>query len=198
MEGVKTGTGMKPIHSRAEKVFREGLHCVQFRIPKLYTLHPMGFAHALGLRYGLIGMAACHHLMLSADPREESELESNMLGWQDVVAEHVRFEVTPSLPFQTLVAFPAVIGSFAIEPIYCYLAQQLRLLPFEYYLEIALSEYETEHRVHATRGCPFWRKRRAGKAFHAANRESLRFASHFLERREAEVEEVPQIVLLGE
>lgn len=189
---------MKPVHARAEQVFKAALRCVQYRVPRLYSLRPMGFAHALGLRYGLIGLAGCHHLMLSADPRDEIELEADFLGWQDEVAEHVRFEVVPALPFSTLVAFPSVVGRFATEPIYCYMAQRLRLLPFDYYLEIALSEYEAEHKKHAIKGSPLWARRRAAKSFHAANRESLAFARNFLERREEDLDEVPEIVLLGE
>jgi hypothetical protein len=189
---------MRPIHARAEGVFSQALQCVQYRIPGLYALRPVAFAHALGLRYGLIGMAGCHHLMITADPREEMELEADFLGWQDAVAEHVRFEVAPMLPFETLTAFPSVVGRFAAEPIYSYMAQQLRLLPFDYYLEIGLSDYEADHKRFASHGWPFWQKRKAARAFHAANRESLEYARHFLKRREADLEEVPEIVLLGE
>lgn len=189
---------MKPVHARTEKAFREGLQCVQYRIPRLYSLKPVAFAHALGLRYGLIGLAACHHLLISADLNEEETLESDFLGWQDEVAEHIRYEVVRQLPFETLVAFPSVVGRFAIEPIYCYMTQRTRLLPFDYYLEIALSEYEAEHRAFAAKEWPIWHRRRARTEWHAANRESLKFAQNFLERRESGEEEVPEIALLGE
>ena len=189
---------MKPIHIQSDQVFRQALRCVQYRIPKLYSLKPAAFAHALGLRYGLIGLAACHHLMVTADPREEEALESDFLSWQDVVAEHVRFEVAPYLPFDAPLALPSVIGRFAAEPIYSYLTAQTHLLPFEYYLEIALKEYEEEHKGMAARAWPWFVRRRGNKAFHDANRDSLSFAQHFFERREEDLEEVPEIALLGE
>jgi hypothetical protein len=189
---------MKPIHTQADQVFKQAMRCVQYRIPRLYSLRPIAFAHALGLRYGLIGMAACHHLMVSADPREEELLESDFLSWQDLVAEHVRFDVVATLPFDCLVAFPSVIGRFAAEPIYSYMTAQTHLLPFEYYLEIALKEYDTEHRRPAVKAWPWYLRRRGLREYHAANRDSLAFAQHFFERREADLEEVPEIVLLGE
>src|SRR5688572_6458048 len=136
---------MKPIHAQAEQVFEQALLCVQYRVPRLYDLRLAGFAHALGLRYGLIGLAACHHLLLTADPREEADLEVDLMTWQDVVAEHVRFDIVPLAPHRCPPALSSVVGRFAVEPVYCYLEHQMRLLPFEYYLEIALKEYEDEH-----------------------------------------------------
>jgi hypothetical protein len=189
---------VKPVHILTEQAFHQATICVEYRLASLASFPPAAYAHALGLRYGLAGMAAAHHLLLSADPREESRLESDLMSWQDAVAEHVRFEVAEKLPFETLAAFPTVVGRFANEPIYSYLTQHRRLLPFEYYLEIAVKEYEDSHRNYAAKGWPWWKRGAGRRLFHEESRRSLAYAEAFFRRRESGLEEVPEIALLGE
>ena len=156
------------------------------------------FELALGLRYGLVGVAGAHHVVLSADAEELEALPGALAVWSDLVEEHARETVEPKLRAETRDAFSIIVADYAQKPLSAYLALQQQLYPFEYYLEIVLSLFLKSHRGLVVKGVPFLKRPAARNHFHETSRSSLGFAVRFFERREADLEEVPEIVLLGE
>jgi hypothetical protein len=189
---------MKPIEERADIAFMQGLRCVEYRIPKAERLREPGYLLALALRYGLIGVAATHHLLLSADPDEESDVLALMRCWPRMVEDHVRWDVLHRLPYEELRAAPALIGRLAYKPLGTYLPLYRKLFPLEQALRVACDEYCQGHRSSIGEGWLWFLRPLGAKKFRQLCEESRDFALHFFERREAGLDELPEIALIGE
>src|SRR5579885_2288590 len=189
---------MKPIDEKVDVNFMQALRCVNHRLPQRYQLRRTGYAFALGLRYGLIGAATSHHLLVNCDATEEHDVLGLVHHWPAMVEEHVRWAVIPRLPFQPSPAFPSLVGRLAYRPLQQYLALYRRLCPLEQALQIAADVYAHDHPSAATDGWPWWYRGRASKRFREASEDSIRYACSFFERRELDIEEVPEIAVLDE
>ena len=189
---------MKPIDEKVDVNFMQALRCVSFRLPQRYNLRRTGYAFALGLRYGLVGAATSHHLLINCDPIEEHDVFGLVHHWPAMVEEHVRWAVIPRLPFQPSPAFPSLVGRLAYRPLQAYLALYKRLCPLEQALQIATDIYVQDHPNAAHEGWPWWSRTGAQRRFREAGEDSIRYAQSFFERREANLEELPEIAILDE
>ncbi|HVL38374.1 MAG TPA: hypothetical protein VM328_03185 [Fimbriimonadaceae bacterium] len=189
---------MNPLQEHVRLNYDQALRCVQYRVPKQASFFERPYEVVLGLRYGLIGVAAAHQVLLTAERPEEASLAGYLSEWPDRVEEHVRGRVLPILNQPVRDAFPIMVGEYANKPMQSYFALQSKLFPFEYYLEIVLSLFEKAHGIEIVEGVPLLRRRSARSRFHEQARLSLHYALRFLERREADLDEVPAIALLGE
>jgi len=189
---------MRPIEFRADMDYRQALRCLEFRIPKVGELKSEGYALALGLRYGLIGAAATHHLLLSSNTEEERYVFESALGWPQVVADHVRHEIAHRLPYDAEGDYPELIGRLAQRPIETTVPLYRRMSPLDACLRTACEEYTQENLPEIRAGWPWLKWRRAMEEFRGHSEESIRYATCFFERRLHDLEEVREIALLGE
>jgi hypothetical protein len=189
---------MRPIEERADQVFWQALKCVEYRIPRNTGLRRPGLLLALGLRYGLMGAAAAHYLILTSTEAESEFLGDVFREWPGLVEDHLRFEVRHRLPFPTSDAMPLLLGRLAKRPLQIHLSQHPELVPVRRCLEIVVEEYTNEHETAITADWPFYRRSRARKLFEAIGRDSLGFAYRFYQRQECGIEEVPEIALIGD
>jgi hypothetical protein len=189
---------MKPIEERADIAYMQALRCVEFRIPKADGTRQPGYLVALALRYGLVGMAATHHLLLSADLDEEPDVLALMRCWPRMVEDHVRWDVLHKLPFDDLRAAPSQVGRLAYKPMATYLPLYRRLYPLEQCLNACIEEFRQAHSPSVAEGWLWFLRPLAFRHFHRLCQESHQYALHFFERREANLEELPEIALLGE
>lgn len=189
---------MRPIEERVDFVFLQALRCVEYRIPRPEGMRRPGLLLALGMRYGLMGAAAAHYLILSATESESVELGELFRGWPSMVEDHVRYDVRHRLPFPSSDAMPMLLGRLAKRPLQIHLSQHPELVPVHRCLEIVAEEFSREHEAAICADWPFYLRARAKRTFDAVGRESLNFACRFYERREYGIEEVPEIALIGD
>jgi hypothetical protein len=189
---------MDPIDLRVDTTFSQALRCVEYRLPKPEGLMAPGFVLALGLRYGMIGMAASHHLLLTADPEEERNILAMMECWSNLVEDHVRWDMMHRLPFAGGSNVAHVVGRIAYLPLASYMPLYRRLYPLGAALELVSHAVLAENKSMIYEGWSWFKRGQAMRVFKANLQESVGFAMHFFERREADIEEVPEIVLIGE
>ena len=79
-----------------------------------------------------------------------------------------------------------------------YIPLYRRLCPLSRALEIVAATMVSQNASMILEGWSWFRRRAAMRMFQATLRESADFALHFFERRQADLEEVPEIVLIGE
>ena len=189
---------MRPIDYRVDTAYMQALHCVEFRLPRDIKLPHDAYGLALGLRYGLIGAAATHQLLLSAGPDEEGAVRTAAAGWKDHVSEHLRSHLVPRLPARALPVDPEQVGDYAGSVMEIYLSIFHRACGLGVCLEEAGRAFASRHKPAIRRGWPWFRFRKAHEVFRHTTSESVRFAGLFFERRQADLEEVQEIALLGE
>jgi hypothetical protein len=189
---------MKPIYERADIAFMQALRCVEFRIPKLGRLKRPGYLVALGLRYGMIGVAASHHLLITADDDEEVELLDLIASFPRMVEDHVRWDVEHRLPIETSKMLPIYLAKLSAHPLEIYFPLYRRLCPLDHCLNHVIDAYTREHDSAIRDGWNLFQRRRAMKDFQDAAEQSATYAKHFFERRQADLDEVPEIALIGE
>ncbi len=188
---------MKPIDDRADIAYMEALRCVAYRIPVRGEMKESSYQIALGLRYGLVGVAASHFLLLGADPEEESEVISFIRSWPHMVEEDVRYVMADRLPLTRTEGLPARISQLALQPLRQYLPLYRQFVPLERCLKLISDRFVQEHDA-MIRG-PIWLAHRlARRDFRTIAEDSVRFAASFFERREYGLEEVREIALIGE
>jgi hypothetical protein len=189
---------MKPIYERADIAFMQALRCVEFRIPKIGRLKRPGYLVALGLRYGMAGVAASHHLLITADDDEEIELLDLIASYPRMVEDHVRWDVEHRLPIEESKMLPIYLARLSAHPLETYFPLYRRLCPLDYCLKSVAEAYVAEHESAIRDGWGFFQRGRAMREFSALAEQSAYYAKHFFERRQADLEEVPEIALIGE
>ncbi len=189
---------MEPIDVRADTTFSQALLCVECRLPSPEGFKAPGYIFALGMRYGLIGLAASHHLLVTSEGYEEIRVLATIDCWPDLVEEHLRMAVGRRLPFATNSMIPELVGRIAGLPLRSYLPLYRRLCPLSSALKIVADAIAGDNRAMIFEGWPWFRRKAALRVFEASLEGSKDYAMHFFERREAEVEEVPEIALIGE
>ena len=195
--GATPSAGMRPIHDRAGVTYDQALKCVRFRVPRWGEWDSTAYLTLLGLRYGLVGVAASHALVLSTDPGEEHELMAEMRGWPDRVQGACEELRDRSGEFLSPEAARGV-ARCAYEPIEVYVPQCRCLGSLERSLALALDEFLDHHSRDLTHGTRWLKKRRAMAQARQNAEQSGRYALNFFERRRAGLEEVREIALLDE
>lgn len=189
---------MRPIEERVDLVFWQALKCVEYRVPREPSLKRPGMLLALGLRYGVMGAAAAHHLILTSTEAEAEELGTLFMAWPAMVEDHVRWEVRHKLPFLSSEAMPVLIGRLAKKPLQIHLSQHPELVPVDRCLEIAVDEFARQHEATIVAGWNLFTRGKARRAFQKTCDDSLAFAKRFYERRECSIDEIPEIALIGD
>ena len=189
---------MRPIEQITDQTFTQAMRCVGYRLPLDPEAKPSTMELCLGLRYGLIGVSAAHHLLLSCPDRDERRLVGYLRNFGSLVEEHVQNEVMPILPFRPDSGFAERIGRFAREPIVSYLPLYRRMCPLELCLSVIAEEFALIHRSTILAGKMLFGRTAARRDFQKISDESFGFALCFFERRQAGLEEVREIALLGE
>jgi hypothetical protein len=192
------GKSMRPIEERVDLIFWQALKCVEYRIPREPCLKRPGALLSLGLRYGLMGAAAAHYLILTSTESESEELGALFFEWPAMVEDHVRWEIRHRLPFPSSEAMPVLLGRLAKKPLQIHLSQHPELVPVGRCLEIVVEEFTREHEATIVAGWNVFSRKKARRAFHKTSQESLTFAKRFYERRECGIDEIPEIALIGD
>lgn len=189
---------MKPIDDRADVAYMEALRCVGFRVPALQGMNPASYAVALGLRYGLVGISASHHLLLNSEPGDESAVFGFIRSWPLMVEEHLRSDLAQRLPLAASEDLFITVSHLAHQPLRQYLGMWRQGVPLERCLSIVADRFVQQHEGQKRK--PWFRmgRRKQTDRFRVEAENSLLFAMHFFERREAGLEEVSAIALLGE
>jgi hypothetical protein len=189
---------MKPIEYRTDIEYLQAVRCVEYRLPKPTHLRKQGYVLALGLRYGLMAIAATFHLLETASSEDERFVLSSTRSWPRIVEDHVRFELLSRVPFQVDLIFPNAVSRCAERPLRIALPMLKQLSPLETCLEESAKKYISENMYGIKMNWPWYHKRAAVREFRRQTQESLTFALHFFERRQYDLDEVPEIALLGE
>jgi len=189
---------MRPIEYRADTDFHEALRCVECRLPKTKALKENGRLLGLGLRYGAIGAAAVYHLLLSANEDEERLVVNSAISWPTLVVDHFRREVLVRLPFAVGPEVPEQIGRWAQHFVQRALPLFQRFYPLEAGLTITVDEFAGKYTKEIQSGWNLLLSRRAKNVFRADALTSVRYAVNFFERRQLDLQEVPEIALLDE
>lgn len=190
---------MQPINERADAAYMQGLLCVEHRSRTMGMLQGPAYLVALALRYGLIGAAATHHVLLSTGNKEEERWAFELaLRWPEMVEEHLRQFVRYRLPFHVDHRVPRISGDLAFQPVSTALRLYHNCYPLDRSLRAAAAQFAQDHQKMILKGVPWHKKRRVMAEFNEVAEQSVRYALNFFERREVDLEEVPEIVLLGE
>ncbi len=189
---------MTPIEYRVDHALMQALRCVEFRLPTNPLLQNPGYVNALALRYGLVGAAATHQLLVSADDSEVGPIQHASREWHRLVAGHVTVHLGHRIPSGRRPVDADQIGDLSGQALRAYLAVYHRDSALDECLDEAAKVYSARHHTEITKGWPWYRARRARNVFSTTTAESIRFASLFFDRRSANLEEVGEIALLGE
>ena len=189
---------MKPIEYRSDIEYIRAVRCVEYRLPKQGLLRKQGYVLTLGLRYGLMAIAATFHLLETASGEDERLVLSTAKAWPQIVEDHVRFELISRIPFQVDLMFPCAVGRCAERPLRIALPLLKQLNPLEACLEAASEQFIAENIYGIKMGWPWYKRRAAVREYRRYAQESLTYALHFFERRQYDLDEVPEIALLGE
>ena len=189
---------MRPIEHRTDLTFNQALKCVSYRLPMRSGLKSPAVELSLGLRYGLMGAAAAHHLLLSCPDQDEQSLLGHLFCYGELVSDHVREQVKDGYYAFSDKGLPGRIGELAREPLMSYLPLYKRLCPLELCLSVACDEFALAHQAQILSGWNLLTRRRARREFQAISDQSYGYALCFFERRQVDLDEVPEIALLGE
>lgn len=189
---------MDPVSIRSERAFAQALRCVRYRLPSQDGFRPQGYLFVLGVRYGFIGLAAGHHLLTTSRVHEEPWLLRSIESWPDLVEDYVRCELPHHLPLGAPANAAHVVGRISYLPIRSYLPLYRRLCPISRALELISGALVAENKGLITEGWPWFRRKSAVRAAGSSLEESTSFALNFFERRQSDLEEVPEIALIGE
>lgn len=189
---------MRPIEYRTDQDFRQALRCVEYRTASLTELRPRGFLLALGLRYGLMGIASVQHLLELASPDEERTVYEAAVNWSQVVADHIRHSSFHRLPPGSDVETADHVGRLAQLPLQSAIPLLRRHSPLAVCLGVATSDYLASHRQDIRHGWGWLRTRHGEQLFGDLAATSQMMAMNFSERRKADLDEVREIALLGE
>lgn len=189
---------MQPRESSTESDFQQALRCVEYRVPLPGDLKETGYLLAVALRYGLMGAAALHHLLLSTDDENEMDVLERAKCWRQMVNRHFRTNLRYKLPFEIEPSLTDSLGTLSILPIQVSISLYRRLCPAETCLSTASHEFVAHHRDGVRKGWGWTGKRHADRAFQETAETSVRLACSFFQRRQHGLDEVPEIALLGE
>jgi len=189
---------MRPIEFRADIAYLQALRCVEYRVPKPARFRPPGYFAALGLRYGLVGIAATYHLLETACGEDENRVLNATRSWSRLVEDHVRYEIPGLLPVESGAATPHAVAQLAERPLRLALPMLHRVNSLETCLREICDQYVKENTSSIRSGWPWYRWHGARQEFLRTMNESLSFTLHFFERRQYDLQEVPEIALLGE
>jgi hypothetical protein len=189
---------MRPIEFRADIEFLQALRCVEYRVPRMGRFQRPGYLAALGLRYGLVGIAATYHLLVTACDEDESCVLNATRSWPQLVEDHVRYELLNRFPFPHDPAVPIMVGQYAERPLRLALPMLHRLNTLDTCLKEVCEYYIAENIAAIRMNWPWYRRRTAKQEFIRCMNDSLSFTLHFFERRQYDLQEVPEIALLGE
>jgi hypothetical protein len=189
---------MDPIDVRADTTFTQALRCVQYRLPGFDGYKAPGYALALGARYGMVGIAASHHLLVTAEDHEEARVLATIESWPSLVEDHVRWDIAHRLSFGALWDASHLVAGISSLPLQAYLPLYKRMCPLANALDHIERRLVVENRAMIFEGWPWLRRKSALRRFQTGLRESNQFAMHFFERRQADLDELPEIALIGE
>lgn len=175
------------------------LRCVEYRIPRPGTFRTPAYLLSLALRYGLVGAAATHHLLL--DARDEDEVQDVLdaaSSYPDMIEEHLVQFVEEKLPVRIQPEAPYMIGRIAYRPVSVTIAGFDKFVPLDVCLGRIGETFGRENRRALFVGTPLWQRRRTLAEFQVLAEKSVLYALNFFERRQAELDEVPQIAMIGD
>jgi len=151
---------------------------------------------ALGLRYGLVGCATAHHLLISESPLTERSVKKQVGNLGTLIDCHVE-TLKPEFR-RRIVGHEWRVPAAAMEILEMYVPQYRWLFALDLSLSMIIDQFSEAHRHEIAMGCGFFGRWRSRREFQIAANDSYGFALGFFERRLAEIEEVPEIALLGE
>ncbi|HWD37711.1 MAG TPA: hypothetical protein VG944_02600 [Fimbriimonas sp.] len=189
---------MRPIEQKTETTLSQALKCAQFRMPLDARLRKRPLEMGIGLRYGLIGIAASHHVLLSCPDDQERALVRQLHGFSGQIEDHFRQVVIGKMPYGPDVEFPHRMGRIFERLLDCYLPLYHRLCPLDLCLSVICDDFTYSHRKEIAQGVPLLSRSAAKRTFHSLADQSFAYALTFFERRQAGIEEVAEIALLGE
>lgn len=189
---------MRPIEYRTDVDFQQALRCAEYRPVRTPHLKGNGLLLAYALRYGVVGSAAIHHLLITSDAEEERLVLDAALSWARVVSDHFRHELAPRLEMEADGALAAQVGQWSQNAIQVAVPLYRRLCPLEVCLTVASEDFALDFAREIRRGWNVFLRGRAQRAFEREAEASVRFALGFYERRRYDLDEVPEIALLGE
>ncbi|MBI3721281.1 MAG: hypothetical protein HY248_01905, partial [Fimbriimonas ginsengisoli] len=177
----------------------QALRCVEYRLPKTYILRAPAYLLAMSLRYGLMGAAASRFLEQFAEtPSERRRIADLAHGWAEMVEEHVRQVTRHRLPFAANPSVGTTVGLLADQPV----SAALRLGPscpdLDRLLTVSSDEFARLYRKPILAGVSLLRRWKTTQEFRRLAQMSIHFAINFHERRQAGLDEVPEIALIGE
>ncbi len=189
---------MRPIEFRADLEYLQALRCVEYRVPKMGSFKRPGYLAALSLRYGLVGIAATYHLLTTSCDEDERCVLNATRSWPRLVEDHIQYDLIDRLPIPCDASLPVEMGRMAERPLRLALPLLHRMNELEVCLREVSELYAAENANAIRRQWPWFRRRAPMQEFSRSAHESLRFALHFYERRQYDLQEVPEIALLGE
>ena len=189
---------MRPTNEQVDIALAHALRCVEFRIPKVADHRRYGYLHSLALRYGLVGIASIHSLLESTEARERRGILERLPVWNDMVEEHVKWEVIARLPIEINNSTPAWVARHASDSLQTYLPLQRQHCAIDDCLRLASQEYAKLHSHQIGSEWSLFKRRHSLQIFEKTAAESVDFATNFFGRRQNGLEEVAEIALIGE
>jgi len=190
---------MKRIDKDVGAAYLGALQCVEFRVPTQGGLKSPAYLLSVALRYGLVGAAATHHLLLEADSETEvQQILDAAARWPDMVEEHLVQFVAAKLPVAISPQMPYMIGRLSYRPLSAAISEFEFFTPIGHTLRAIATRFSKDYRRAMFVRCPLWQRRKTLAEFSTLSEKSVYYAINFFERRQASLDEVAEIALIGE
>jgi hypothetical protein len=191
---------MRPIDFKIDSSLTQALTCGEYRFPKAGSMSPLSYDLSVSLRFALLGIAACHFALKDCPPQEQDEHFPELRFFGTMIREHLDQERV------LCVSIPPTFSNDSLELAQATFAEifdryvELRTFrcPLDLAMNIIVEEFTERSKPYLKSKYRFWGSKKGLQAFQIESEKSHRFALNFYERRHYELEELPEIALIGE
>ncbi|CAN5623583.1 hypothetical protein BH11ARM2_BH11ARM2_20530 [soil metagenome] len=188
---------MRSIQSVTRRAFEQGLASASHHLPA-NDLDRESWLALTGLRYGLSTCASTHALLTSGEVDDEVWVLDQLGEVAETVSDHFTEHSIARAPSPLDSSSAWRVGAMAQSVADDYAPLVHRVPSLGLALRLVSESFCDARRKAVLASIPFLRRREGRKRFDRAVRDSVIFAEKLYERRLLDLEEVPEIALLGE
>jgi hypothetical protein len=150
------------------------------------------------LRFGILGIGASHYVLKRASNSERISLLSELRRFGTMIREHLEENRISEYSHQISPGCSRQAQEIYGELFDRYVTLSNLNGPLDLVLSILVEEFVQKHSAQCGKRLILFRNRRLERAFDVQAQRSLQFALNFVERRSYDLEELPEIALIGE
>jgi hypothetical protein len=189
---------MRLPNSHTHVLYHQALRCVAFRLPLDVPMSSAMVEGVLGLRYGLIGATAVFPMLQEGFDRQGDVPTYLATEFPAAVERHLLQEVDANLRKRGILVSSERIRDMVAFCMNVFLNAVERKMSLPNALAETADAFAEHYNRTIARGVPLWQRPGLKQKLDDQAKHTLRFCGNFFQRRLHDLEEVPEIALLGE